>query len=393
MLQLKTLTLFCVFASLTILPAWAQHQVYLETPNSIPSYCQETNIWCGAATGQMILEGYPGGVEHPFTQTHVWNRIQAHRDDLAVNWATDPDGLRDTLGELGPEGHWVIFSNTDAGALTYAMTYWMTRVRYPTAALVYGFQHWVMIDGFTTDQDPTLTGSVTLQWIEIVDPWDPPCPAATSGGVRQLMTGSNWYTNYWYAAGNIAASKWNGKFVAVVEPPPTPGVARAPRQVEEGTVITASQARERAVGYLRELPLKERPSFARLLRHTALAPLLVSRERKGYYIVPIGYEEGQVSQGAILVNAYNGELQEVALFERPFTYLPESRAVRLALSYLCACSLPPTTTVSARLIFQPSEQTKSRLLPVWEIRAARKLAYVTQDGRIFDKLTPLAPGD
>ncbi len=127
----------------------AQHNVYLQTPNTIPSYCQETNIWCGAATAQMILEGYPGGVEHPFTQTHIWNTIQGHLDDLGVNWATDPDGLRDTLMDLGgdPGVSWNIHTNSNAQSLMYSVVYWMTRRHFPTAALVFGWQHWVMIDG------------------------------------------------------------------------------------------------------------------------------------------------------------------------------------------------------------------------------------------------------
>jgi hypothetical protein len=228
---------------------FAQHSVYLETSNTVPSYCQETDIWCGAATTQMILEGYPGGTEHPFTQTHIWNRIQVHRDDLAVNWATDPDGLRDTLMELGgdPGVSWNIYANSNAQSLMYSVTYWMTGRHFPTAVLVYGFQHWVMIDGFTTDVDPTTSTTINLQSIEIVDPWNPPCPAATSGGVRSLMTGANWYGNYWYMPGNIAASKWNGNYIAVIEPPVREGMAKAPRQVEEGRIIAEGAAKEYAM--------------------------------------------------------------------------------------------------------------------------------------------------
>ncbi len=203
------LTLAGIMVLIIVGSASAAHDVYLETPNSVPSYCQETNIWCGAATTQMILEGYPGGIEHPFTQTHIWNRIVAHRDDLGVNWATDPDGLRDTLMELGgdPGVSWNIFPNSNAQSLIYSVTYWMTQRHYPTAVLVYGFQHWVMIDGFTTNVDPTTNTTVNLQSIEIVDPWNPPCSTATSGGVRSLMSGSNWYSNYWYTPGNKYTSK------------------------------------------------------------------------------------------------------------------------------------------------------------------------------------------
>lgn len=387
-----TVSAFCLTMLLMLGSAWAQHNVYLETPNSVPSYCQETDIWCGAATGQMILEGYPNGVEHPFAQTDVWNHIQTHKDDPAVGWATDPDGLSDTLGELGPEGHWVVFSNSNAQSLMFSMTYWMTRRQFPSAALVYGFQHWVVIDGFTTDVDPTSSSTVNLQYVDIVDPWNPPCATATHGGIRQFMTGSNWYSNYWYTPGNIAASKWNGKYVAVVEPPVREGVAKAPREVSEGRIIPASEARERAVRFLKELPLKERRGYYTLQRNTALEPMLVNRERNGYYIVPFGYEQGQISQGAVLINAYEGGFQEVGVFQKPVKFLPEARAVKLALSYLCSCERPKSE-VRSRLVFRPSQQTQSRFLPVWEVTVGKTLVYLTQEGTIFDTLTPLAPGD
>lgn len=374
--------------------ALAQHDVYLETPNTVPSYCQETSIWCGAATAQMILEGYPGGVEHAFSQTYIWNRIQVHKDDPGVNWATDPDGLKDTLMELGgdPGVSWSIFANASAQTLTHSVTYWMTNQEFPTAVLVYGFQHWVMIDGFTTDADPTQQSTVTLQYIEIVDPWNPPCPAATSGGVRSLMSGSNWYANYWYSPGNIAASKWDGNYIAVVEPPPSRGMATAPKQMEKGRVISAERAREAAMRAFKELRVERRAPYSILRRSKPLHSLLVNQQRKGYYIVTLGYQEGGFCQGAVLVNAYDGEFQEVGVFEKPLQYLSEDQAVRRAVSYLCACDAG-RKEIRANLVFEPSEQTQTRFLPVWKIAVRESTVYVTQDGAIFDLLTPLPLGD
>lgn len=374
---------------------FAQHAVYLETPNTVPSYCQETNIWCGAATAQMILEGYPGGTEHPFTQAHIWNRIQAHKDDAPVNWATDPDGLRDTLMELGgdPGVNWEIYANSNAQSLMYYVTYWMTKRQFPTAVLVYGFQHWVMIDGFTTDVDPTTTATINLQRIEIVDPWNPPCPAATSGGVRSLMTGANWYSNYWYTPGNIAASKWNGNYIAVIEPPVKQGVAMAPMQVEEGRcTISEDAAKEYAMRWFKELRLEKRAPYAVLRQTNVLQPLLVNPKHKGYFLVPLGYSEGELSQGAVLVNAYDGSFQEVGVFQRPIKYLSMDEAIRIARNYLCACK-DKRRRIQAQLMFQPSEQTQSRFMPLWKVMVGRVTLYITQEGKVFEKLTPLPLGD
>jgi len=397
---IRAMVLILIGSLVSPYSALAQHQVYLQTPNTIPNYCQETIIWCGAAVGQMILEGYPAGVEHPHTQTHVWNRIQAHLDDLGVNWATDPDGLRDTLMELGgdPGVNWAIHANPNAQSLTYTVAYWMTQRNYPTAVLVYGFQHWVAIVGIETDVNPVGNTNVNLQFIEIDDPGNPPCPTATSGGVKSLMSGTNWYSNYWYTPGNIAASKWNGNYIAVIEPPLNEGKATAPSEVEKGKVISGNTAKERALVLIKKLRLYEKDPYTILRNTKPLNPLLVNADYKGYYIVPFGYEEGKLSQGAILINAYSGDFQEVGVFKKPIKYLPEDRAVKIAIDYICF----GRARTKARLIFQPSEQTKSRFLPVWQITAKKtewifftKVAtvYVTQEGKVFEKLTKLPLGD
>lgn len=374
--------------------AFAQHSVYLQVPNSIPSYCQETWIWCGAATGQMTLEGYPGGVNHVFTQTHIWNRIQAHKDDPGVAWATDPDGLRDTLMELGgdPGVHWVIFADPNAQSLMHTVAYWITQRRFPVPVLVYGFQHWILIEGITTDVDPRTNPSVVLQWIEVTDPGNPPCPTASSGGIKSLMTGSTWYANYWYSPGLIPASKWNGNYVAVVEPPvEEETVARAPRQPLEGQPIDPREAVERAMEWARSKELLEREPYSILRTSNPLEPYLVNAEKKGYYIVPLGYKEGRLSQGAVLVNAYDGQPQEIGVFDHPLQYLDRGEAVRLGLKYLCGCD--QREPARAELVFQPSAQTQSRFLPVWRVASERGTVYVTQLGKVFTELTQLPLGD
>jgi len=368
------------------------HEVYLNIPNTIPSYCQEDPIWCGAAVAQMILEGYPPSLpEHPYSQSHIWSRIQAHKDDPGVNWATDPDGLRLTLMELGgdPGVSWNIFPNPNAQSLAYSLAYWMTKRRFPAATLVWEFQHWVAITGITTDVDPTQQSTVNLQYIEIINPGKQPCPTASAGGIKTKMPGGNWYSNYWYAPGNYPASKWNGKYIAVIEPPLMEGMAKAPREVEKGKVISESTALRRALMWIKELRLDEGHPYTILKVIKPLGPLLVNREHKGYYIVPFGYEEGEFVQAAVLVNAYTGDFQEVGVFQRPMKYLSKDLAVRNALRYVCTCR----AEAEARLIFQPSEQTQSRFLPVWKVTVKRTTLYVTHDGRVHEKLTRLPLGD
>lgn len=374
-----------------------QYTTDLVVPNSIPCYCQETGISCGAATAQMILEGYPGGVNHVYTQTHIWNTIQTYLDDPGVNWATDPDGLAYTLMDLGPGAnvHWVVFHKPDRNELLFSVAYWMAQREYPVATLVYGFQHWVAVTGITTDVSPLTNTTVNLQWIRIFNPASSPCPTASSGGVDSTMNSAKWFTNYWYAPGNIPASKWDGNYIAVIEPPiPSGRVEGEPNKVSTGEVISPAAAIDYAYQWLDMYNLTE--TYRAFAHITALEPLLVNSEQDGYYAVPFGYKEGDFSLGAILVNAYTGEFQEIGTFSQPRRLLQMDDAVRLALNYLrCDCE---AEVVDARLRFQPSMQTNTPFLPVWEVfiyhpeLEARSL-LVSMDGMVADRFILLPLGD
>lgn len=228
------------FSSLLVTSeSWADHTIYLRDSNTIPSYCQQDGDWCGAAVGQMILEGYPAA-EHPFPQPDIWQKIESNRDDSAVAWLTDPEGLQQTLMQLGgdPNVNWGVLKSTDASRLMHSIGYWMTKNRFPVAAMVdptgasiYGsFQHWVVIEGFATDLDPVTNEVTELKSIDIVNP-APPCGTDINrGGIRSTVDSATWYGFYWRVPGNYLGSKWDKNYVAVVEPPLTSGVSKAPKK-------------------------------------------------------------------------------------------------------------------------------------------------------------------
>ncbi len=147
-----------------------------------------------------------------------------------------------------------------------------------------------------------------------------------------------------------------------------------------------------AMSWFKKLGIDKRAHYAILRNSEPLRPLLVNAKHKGYYIVPLGYEEGRLSQGAVLLNAYNGDFLEVGVFQKPIKYLSEDRAVKIAINYLCACKYT-REKIQVRLIFQPSEQTQSRFLPLWEITVEEVTVYITQEGTVFEQLTPLPLGD
>jgi hypothetical protein len=100
-------------------------------------------------------------------------------------------------------------------------------------------------------------------------------------------------------------------------------MAKAPRAIEEGKLISEETAVEAARRWVAELGLLDRLPYAVLRESEPLQPLLVNAERKGYYIVPFGY-----SEGAILINAFDEEFQEAGVFQRPMKYISRERAVR-----------------------------------------------------------------
>lgn len=128
-------------------------------------------------------------------------------------------------------------------------------------------------------------------------------------------------------------------------------------------MISEDKAKSMAMSWFKKLGVDKRAHYTILRQSKALRPLLVNPKHKGYYLVPLGYEEGKLSQGAILVNAYNGDFLEVGVFQKPFKYLSEDRAVKIAVDYLCVCKYR-REEIQVQLIFQPSEQTQSRFMPL-----------------------------
>jgi len=101
---------------------------------TVPDYPEEATNWCGAATAQMIMQGYPAG-SCTLLQEDIWLGIQSYKTETM--WDVDPEGLRKAMKNLcPPSGTWSIHSDTDPQALMFTMARLMTRYRYPTAVLL-----------------------------------------------------------------------------------------------------------------------------------------------------------------------------------------------------------------------------------------------------------------
>lgn len=386
--------------------AWAQFTLTLQAP----LYGQSTNYYCGPASGQMIMNGYPDVASRVCKeQTPIYNTIQSLKQDNG--FYTDPDGLRDAIMQLNPPpaaGHFAIFSNTDRDIVMHSMLYWMAQRNYPSAALINGGDHWVVVTGYQTDIDPR-TGNAVLQSIDVNDPLpvpatpqDDPCTPAiegSQGGTVRNVTGSSWFSNDWKDA-NKWGTKWLNDYVAVVEPPEVKGRVTAKMEVEEGKIISAEEAVEHAMRHLKERKLADKKQFAILKETLPRRALLVNREYKAYYIVPFESREKKIP-AAMLLNAYTGEFEEVAAFPHPVEYLSREEAINIA---LCSARMAPICEkpmrlpagVTAELVYKPSEQVKSRYFPVWQVtipaKDTRINRYISQIGEVFVGWTALPFG-
>jgi len=388
-------------AALAPLPALAQFTLDLNGP----LYGQNTSYYCGAASAQMIMQDYPNPADNAcFTQAHIYGRIQVHKQDNG--FYTDPDGLRDTLMELNapPAGGFSIFADTDAQQVMHSMLFWMAEREYVSAALINAGQHWVAVTGFETAADPR-NGSTTLNWIEYNDPspqdfapHDNPCTAAdegNEGGMARHVTGSSWFANEWNA-GNVFGTKWVGDFVAVVEPPERRGKVVAELLSVSGEPISPEEAIKRAVEEVEQRGLAQRRQFAFLREDLVVNRALLTNPRQGgYYIVIFENPETRESPGAVLINAYTGDFQEIGAFPDPVQYLAAEEAAEIALGSL---RKPSERVLAADLVYELAEQIPNRYRPVWrvviEADDVRVTRYVDQLGQVFvDLVKPRLGGD
>ena len=396
------LGVFCFIIFITYNISFGQFKLQL----NVPLYGQDCFYYCGPACAQMMMMGYPSPANRIwYDQGVIYPKIQQHKRDSA--FTTDPDGLCSAVMELNPPpppGQYSIFSGTDQGIVMHNILFWMATREYPTAALVQEGAHWVVITGFETDSDPR-SGNATLNIIDINDPClcctyhEDPCIPRTPGtppvviwncdpgkGVTRQLTGDSWFSNDW-SAPNQYGSTWFNNYVAIVEPPKISGKVTTKEEIFVGKAIPPGKAKELALQHVKKRKLGEEKRFGFLKETSPREAFLVNEKHKGYYIVPFEVKKGRLSLGAVLLNAYTGEFQEIGAFSAPLEYLSKKAALQIAIRSVNAKLIKPAT---AELVFEPSEHTRSRYCPIWKVFIPVKgitiIRYVNQSGSTFTEL-------
>jgi len=384
------------------------HEVDLR--GNVPLYGQQQCIWCGAASAQMIMDGYPNPADRVFySQATIWNTIQANNSadptDVMQGWATDPIGLRECLRLLNPPpgGAWSVHMDTSRDAVLFDILYWMNRNHYPVATLINRGGHWVVIVRYITDVAPVAGSSPTLQTITIYD------PEPHNVGSISTMTGAVWYSTDWNGAVRYAGT-WLNNYVAVIEPPVAKGIVRIVKVTRIGEkVITSEKAVAFAKKWIEELKLSKEPVYAVLRKKGIrnLEPILVREVIKPsekevkiphYFIVPFGFEaeKGEcnvpLARIAVIINAFTGKFEEIAVFGKPVRYLPEKEAIAIVARAM-RLDEKELKRVKAAMMFQPSEITHIRTYPFWKVDVKERSVYVDQLGAVYTAIKPSVPGD
>jgi hypothetical protein len=102
-----------------------------------------------------------------------------------------------------------------------------------------------------------------------------------------------------------------------------------------------------------------------------------------YFLVHFGEPRGPGA--AVMVDAVDGSVMArvaVECVERPWL-MEEERAAEIA-----GCA-PPW---KARLVWKPSQATRSPFYPLWEVASATGRVWVDQSGRVSRDLSPAGPG-
>jgi hypothetical protein len=144
----------------------------------------------------------------PPDQATLYNSNHSHNKQ-SIGWATDPEGLRYTLDHYKPASVTTSFAVQAPGTEpdgTRDIIDALSTSKRAVAALVFDCQHWIVIRGADTDNDPT-AGSYTVDGFYINNPiaYTSGSPPPHSGGDNCGTGGSHGVVNEF-----ITYSAWQG---------------------------------------------------------------------------------------------------------------------------------------------------------------------------------------
>ena len=389
----------------------------------VPYHQQDVNYYCGAAAAQMVLRF----VGEPLADQYnlFWNKIDPNTVMEPTGWFSGPDGLEWALvdGDSSARG-FTLHALESEGALSRQMVWSIHHDRVPAVALVRGFEHWMVVRGYTATAVPRSATDTSYSIInfDVRDP-EPPavnrvvpshgptdgCGSGQDRGVADQTIGYQaWQSDYMTG---VTAGFWEGKFLAVAGPLSRPEPPAGLRVVQAHTLPVAKRqlpssagpikpkaAIERVRAGLQAQGLTTRTNYSQVLKRARPGtPLLVrrlDRLHSFYYIVPM-QDKGGVAL-LVLVDATTGDFQRSAIRTGNSGSVFSILTVREAKAKVVGrrFTLPnkegyltvPKRLPAPTLVWRPCLESQSPLLPFYQFIVDARQIYVRGDGEVFMEL-------
>jgi len=382
---------------------------------TVPYYSQGPDPYCGPASADMVLAAIDGTVE---SLDRLYSRIKnaSHveegmtcDDGTFKKWSSAPDGLAAAITDLSPsalERPFRICSLDSDQALTRRVIWSIYRdhaQNIPQVVLVYGVQHWLVVEGYDTSDDPKGAddGSYTINAIFFKDP-----DGEEHGHVICSVWGRKWVgrvcgTSHW-APYSLALCSSDG----IEQPPPQSPRPCPPPRHRNSALVEAQVAIDAAVLGLKEHGLTEIPVWNRAIDgafprggdgDASAGTLLVQRldmRDEFYHLVPF-VREARVTL-RVIVDAMTGEYNAgaIAAADAPVAMLNRPEAA-LDLCVDRTLTLPDgdvlvprreAATVHKLLIWQPCLESMTPFRPFYVVTVGQTRLYVRIDGQVFTEL-------
>lgn len=386
----------------------------------LPYHRQDYWFTCGAACVQMTLAGLGIDQQNQSALYEDARRFSTETDSFAV----DPDGLEQLMNRQLPARQVRAWAQPDEESTSRKIC-WSIKKGVAPIALVFDGGHWVVIRGYHASADPMgpTDTSYTIHSFDVSNPAPelmslptPPslhnstdqCGINSLGRLSSPISYEDWRS--WMTPNN-RGTKWRGMFVVIADPDPPPpssaaaiaGVAPASDMDGIGDDIVIGGA----FGGIRTFGLDKHKDWAALLTGAqAQRPVLRVRrlDRSGddYFLVPI--RQGNQLNVVVLVSARSGKYLQAIAAPGPrnsdIVYLDGGSVVSSLAGKQVQCDLPPYRlsmpsekwSVDAGLVWMPCRESLSPYFPFYVLISEQQRLYVRIDGKVFDRLNPVAGG-
>ena len=379
---------------------------------SVSFYQKEQDTYSAAASCKMILDYIRG--DAILTQTELYDFGHASNAPENTDIAEiDPQGVKAILNNYKPEQYnFDIIAKTNVTDLMRDICHWMdyevpgvTAQNTPTAVPAFGdYGNWMVVRGASASDDPSGSNSFTVYGLWLND------PAADGIGENSFKTASELESTYLLPLNT--ADTWNGKYVAVCEPPETfseTGTLIADVRItdsgKEFVRIVESQGGAQGSGQYKAMSISgagdggfswqdivdpsllHDESFIKAFQDAiALTAIRVKDSTDGssdYYLIPfVKRVDGQdLTSVVLIVDAAQGYFKEASWVSEPVDYpfVVKQEAIDLVLQK----SGSQSEEIKAEMIWQPEKMPSSPYYPFWSVILDGEAWFVTVEEKVI----------